>query len=246
MKRRPYTGRKRRRKRKLKLEQTGINLQNESSLHDALKRWVARPGDRLEAEVDGFVIDVVRKGLLIEVQTGGFTSIRRKLRDLVSAHRVRLVFPVAREKWIVRVCPETGQVLGRRKSPKRGTPREVFDELVRIPDLMSHDNFGLDIVMVQVDEYRCRDGEGSWRRRGDSIRGRELLGVLETLEFRQPGDFLRFVPPDLDEPFTNRQLAAAAEIRVFDAQRATYCLKKMGALSEVGKQGNALLFARAA
>jgi hypothetical protein len=164
----------------------------------------------------------------------------------VSEHRVRLVFPVAREKWIVRLCPETGDVVGRRKSPKRGTPREIFDELVRIPDLVSHENFGIDVVMVQVDEYRCRDGEGSWRRRGDSIRGRDLLAVLDTLEFREPADFLRFIPSDLDEPFTNKAFAAAADIQVFDAQRATYCLKKMGAISEVGKQGNALLFQRAA
>jgi hypothetical protein len=246
MTRKPYTGQRRGRKRKLKPEQTGINLQNESSLHDSLKRWIARPGDRLEAEVDGFVIDIVRGNLLIEVQTGGFTSIRRKLRDLVSDHPVRLVFPVAREKWLVRVCPETGEVLGRRKSPHRGVPREVFGELVRIPDLMGHENFGIDVVMVQVDEYRCRDGAGSWRRRGDSIRGRELVAVLETLEFREPLDFLRFVPADLDEPFTNKQLASAAEIHVSDAQRVTYCLKKMGALSEVGKQRNALLFRRAA
>jgi hypothetical protein len=245
---RPYTGRKRRRsaKPKPKPEELGINLQNESSLHAAVKRWLARPGDRLEAKVDGFVVDIVRRGLLIEVQTANFTSIRRKLRKLVEGHRVRLVFPVAKEKWLVRLSPETGEVLGRRKSPRRGQPRELFDELVRIPDLMSHANFGIDVLMVQTEEYRCRDGQGSWHRKGDSIRGRNLLDVLETLEFRAPGDFLSFVPHEIEEPFTNRQLASAADIRMFDAQRVTYCLKKMGALAEVGKQGNALLFERAA
>jgi hypothetical protein len=211
-----------------------------------VKRWLAQPGDRLEVEVDGFVIDIVRGDLLIEVQTANFTSIRRKLRSLVESHPVRLVFPVAREKWLVRICPDTGEVIGRRKSPRRGRPREIFDELVRIPDLMSHENFAIDILMVQTDEYRCRDGEGSWHRKGDSIRGRELLAVLETLEFRRPPDFLSFVPDDLAEPFTNRQLSEAADIHMFDAQRVTYCLKKMGALREVGKQGNALLFRRAA
>lgn len=244
----PYTGKslKRAARPKPKPEELGINLQNESSLHAAVKRWIARPGDRLEAKIDGFVVDIVRRGLLIEVQTANFTSIRRKLHKLVEGHKVRLVFPVAQEKWLVRICPETGRIVSRRKSPRRGHPREIFDELVRIPDLMSHANFGIDVLMVRTEEYRCRDGRGSWHRKGDSVRGRNLLDVVETVEFRSPADFLSFVPADIQEPFTNRQLAAAADIQLYDAQRVTYCLKKMGALTETGKHGNALLFARAA
>jgi hypothetical protein len=38
----------------------GIGSLNEKPLHAALKEWYARPEDRFEASVDGFVIDVVR------------------------------------------------------------------------------------------------------------------------------------------------------------------------------------------
>lgn len=48
----------------------GIGRLNEGPLHAALKRWCARPGDRLEAVVDGYVIDIVRADLLLEIQTG--------------------------------------------------------------------------------------------------------------------------------------------------------------------------------
>ncbi|GAG31638.1 unnamed protein product, partial [marine sediment metagenome] len=46
-----------------------IGLLNEKPLHAALKEWYARPEDRLEASVAGFVIDVVQGDLLVEIQT---------------------------------------------------------------------------------------------------------------------------------------------------------------------------------
>ena len=91
-----------------------IGRLNELSLHAGLKRWYARPGDRLEAPVDGYVIDLVRGELLIEIQTGSFSAIKRKILDLVSRGPVRLVHPITREKWIVKVGPDGPS--GRRKS----------------------------------------------------------------------------------------------------------------------------------
>ena len=51
-----------------------IGTLGEKSLHSSLKNWYAQPGDRLEAEVDGFHIDIIRKNLLIEIQTANFSS----------------------------------------------------------------------------------------------------------------------------------------------------------------------------
>ena len=39
---------------------SGIGLLNEKPLHASLKQWYARPGDRFEVPVHGFVIDIVR------------------------------------------------------------------------------------------------------------------------------------------------------------------------------------------
>ena len=51
-----------------------IGLINEKPLHASLKQWYARPGDRFEVPVDGFVIDIVRDNLLIEIQTRNFAA----------------------------------------------------------------------------------------------------------------------------------------------------------------------------
>jgi hypothetical protein len=57
----------------------GINVYNEKSLHAALKKWYTQPGDQLEIRVDGYIIDLVRGDLLVEVQTGSFSPLKRKL-----------------------------------------------------------------------------------------------------------------------------------------------------------------------
>jgi hypothetical protein len=97
---------------------------NGQPLHAALKAWYAGPDDRVEASVDGgqrgYVIDLVRGDLLIEIQTGSFSSIKRKLHDLVKRHPVRLVYPIAVEKWLLKLPKDGRDEPWRRKSPKRG------------------------------------------------------------------------------------------------------------------------------
>src|ERR1044072_3641712 len=97
-----------------------IGLVNEKPLHASLKQWYARPGDRFEVPVDGFVIDIVRDDLLIEIQTRNLSSIKSTLTRLSHSHRVRLIYPIFQEKWIVRLAAGGRSRSVRRKSPKRG------------------------------------------------------------------------------------------------------------------------------
>src|SRR5919106_2448020 len=152
---------------------SGIGLLNEKPLHASLKQWYARPGDRFEVPVDGFVIDIVRDDLLIEIQTRNFSSIKSKLNKLARSHHVRLIYPIVQEKWIVR-----GAI--RRKSPKRGRLEDLFWELVSIPQLLSNPNFSLEVLMIREEEVRRYDVKRKkWRRRGWVIEGRRLVDVLD-------------------------------------------------------------------
>ena len=215
----------------------------ERSLHAGLKSWYALPRDRIEVPVGGYVIDLVRRGTLIEIQTRGFAKLKRKLTSLMDAHRVRLVFPIAQRKWIVTTDPR-GRVLRRRLSPKRGSYRDLFAELVRIPHLMANPGFTLEVLLVEVEEVRCADGRGSWRRKGVSVLDTRLLEVLDRRRFRTPADLARLLPPHLQEPFTNRSLAAAAGMSAVAAGEMTYALRHMGALAVVGRSSRAYQFAR--
>ena len=215
----------------------------ERSLHAALKRWYALPPDRTEVPLGGYVIDLVRRGTLIEVQTRNFAKLARKLTRLVADHRVRLVFPIAQRKWIVTTDADGG-VLRRRASPKRGAYRDLFAELLRIPHLVGNPNFTFEALLVEVEELRCADGHGSWRRRGVSVVDTKLLKVCDRRCFRTAADFARLLPPDLEQPFTNRSLATAGNMPASLAGMMTYTLRRIGAIELVGRRNRAYLFAR--
>jgi hypothetical protein len=214
---------------------------NEHSLHSAIKGWYSQPGDEFEARIDGFVVDILRGDLLIEIQTRNFSAIKSKLAKLLEAHEVRLVYPIPQLKWIIRTA-KSGEIIGRRRSPRRGKLVDLFYELVRTAHLVNHERFSLEVLMIDEEEIRCNDGKGSWRRRGASIKDRRLVKVNGCAVFKDAEDFLRFMPPDLIEPFTNRMLAKMGGLRLNLARKITYCLRKMGVLETVGKQGRRLLF----
>ena len=195
--------------------------------------------------VDGFIIDIVRGDLLVEIQTGNFSAIKRKLTTLVGDHAVRLVYPVAREKWIIKLARDGEGRLGRRKSPKRGAFEHVFGELVRFPRLLASAYFSLEVLLIQEEEVRRYDGRRGWRRHGWVIHERRLLQVVDQRLFATPADIAAMVPRSLAEPFSTSDLATAIGQPRWLARRMAYCLRHMGALDAVGKQGNAILYTRA-
>jgi len=213
----------------------------EYSLHSEIKDWYKISGDKLEVKVEDFVVDILRGKFLVEIQTGNFSSVRKKLAKLLLRNQVRLVYPIAKIKWIVHVSI-SGRFISRRKSPKKGKLIDLFYELVHTPDLVRDRNFSLEVLLVEEEELRCNDAMGSWRRRGVSVKDRKLLNVFDRVLFEDSRDFLEFLPEELDGTFTNKVLSLKLGIPIKLAQKITYCLRKMGAISIIGKKGNELLF----
>ena len=219
---------------------SGIGLLNEKPLHASLKQWYARPGDRFEVPVEGFVIDIVRDDLLIEIQTGNFSAIKSKLHRLTRTHQVRLIYPIVQEKWIVRLPVNGGEVM-RRKSPKKGRVEDLFWELVSIPQLLSNSNFSLEVLMIREEEVRRYEKKRRWRRKGWLIEGRRLLKVVDQRLFVASTDWLGFLPQGL-ESFTTSDLATGMNTRRDLAQKMAYCLREGRMIELIGKRGRANLY----
>ena len=198
-------------------------------------------GDELEVKVEDFIVDIVRGKLLIEIQTRNFSVVKKKLIKLLLNNQVRLVYPIAKLKWIVHVS-RSGKFVRRRKSPKKGKLIDIFYELVHTPSLIKNRNFSLEVLLIEEEELRCKDGRGSWSRRGVTVIDRKLLKVFDRIVFEDSRDFQEFLPKELDGYFTNKVLALKQGISIKLAQKITYCLRKMGAISIAGKKGNELLF----
>ncbi len=220
---------------------SSIGTLNEKPLHASLKEWYALPGDQFEVAIDGFVIDVVQNDLLVEIQTGNFASIKAKLNKLVRSHHVRLVYPIAQEKWIVKLAKDKSSSVTRRKSPKRGRVEDLFVEMVSFPQLIKTRNFSLEILMTREEEVRRYEGKRKWRRGGWAVEERRLLDVVNRRLFERPTDWQVLLPKEMGS-FTARNLAEALGIRRPLAQKMAYCLRKAGVIELIGKQGRANLY----
>jgi len=220
----------------------GINIFNEKPLHAALKDWYAAPGDLQETRVDGYIIDLIHDDVLIEIQTGSFAALRRKLERLTHEHAVRLVYPVAQEKWIITQPAEEGAAQTRRKSPRRGRVEHVFRELVYLPDLLARPKFSLEVVLIQEEEVRRAEGKKTRWNKGWVKQERRLLNVIERRIFAEPADLAALLPPGLPALFTTREIAKAARIPPRLAQQMVYCLRGYGVIQQNGKRGRALVY----
>jgi hypothetical protein len=222
-----------------------VGTLGEKPLHAALKRWYAEEGDLVEEPVDGFVIDLVRSGLLIEIQTRSFSSMKRKLSNLLERHTVRLVHPIAAKKWIVKLDGQ-GEISSRRRSPKKGTAVDLFAELVSFPELLSHANLTLEVLLIHEEEVRRFDADKAWRRKGWVVEERRLLEVIGRHLVDSPEALARFLPSELPHEFTTADLAGALRCPRRLAQQMSFCLRRVGAIDMVGKNGNNIVYSRAA
>jgi hypothetical protein len=219
-----------------------IGTLNEMSLHAALKTWYQQPGDDVEMLIDGYVIDIVRDDMLVEIQTRNFSAIKQKLSKLTIRHHVHLIHPIPREKWILRVGANGHKQISKRKSPKRGSVEHLFFELVSIPKLAVSPNLSIEVLLTQEEEIWKNDGKGSWRRKRWSISDRRLLNVLESVILTTTCDYQNLLPACLSHEFTTANLMEVMGINYRLAGKMTYCLREMGAIKQIGKQGRAFLY----
>jgi hypothetical protein len=227
-------------------KQNRIGSMNESSLHESLKSLYAGKKCATEANLDGYIVDIRSKGRIIEIQTGGFSSFRDKIMSLLPKYRIRVVYPVAVEKTLVVIDPETKETAYRRKSPKKGELIDIAREILYIPRSILHPNFSLEVLLTREEEVRSADGKGSWRRRGLSIVDRKLLAIIERVEFKRAADYLRLLPDGLPRSFTNRVAAGIMRRPIEKVGRLTYSLRRLGLLEIIGREGNANVFRIAA
>jgi len=221
-----------------------IGTKNESSLHRALKFQYTGTGGKNEVQVGEYVADGVRKdGEYIEVQTGSFGPLKKKIAEFASRGKVRIIHPITVTK-IIEVYDTEGKFLYRRKSPSRGTHWDLFEALLHAPELPLVKGVTIEAVLIDTIEKRVKDGKGAWRRKGISIRDKELSAFHESIEFKKPKDYLRFIPFKKGAEFTVSSLADEAGISKWIARKVLYVLTKMKAVKRIGKKGNAWVYVR--
>jgi hypothetical protein len=215
-----------------------------------LKFQYADPG-KTETLVGEYVADGIGKsGEFIEVQTGSFAPLKKKVKEFAAHGKVRIIHPIAIKKTIEVYKPsrsrgrQYGALLYRRKSPLKGTAWNIFDALIHAPELPLIRGVMIEAAMIDVTEIRIKDGKGTWRRKGISIHDRSLAAWHESILYKKPADFLKFIPFKKNEEFTSSLLAEHTGVNKLIARKALYVLTKLKVVKRIGKKGNSWVYVR--
>jgi len=226
----------------------GIGTLGEKTLHAVLKDFFEPDAEAHEIRVGPYVADIVGEGGIVEIQTGNFDRLRPKLAAFLEVSQVTVVYPLTHQKWLFWVDPERGDLSARRKSPRKGNYPDAMPELYKILPLLTHPNLRMTLLLVDLEEYRLRDGWSKDKKKGSHRYERIPLALAGRLDLRSPEDWCSpearaaFFPTGLPDPFTSKDYAKAARLSIHAAQTALRVLHAMGAAQRCGKRGNLFLY----
>ena len=223
----------------------GIGTYGEKTVHSVLKNYFEPYADSHEQKIGGFVADIVGEDGIIEIQTAGFDKLRKKLECFLKVSRVTVVHPIPKNKWLIPIDPDSGEVGRKRKSPKTGTPYDIFPELYKIKMFLKDENLRICIVMLDVEEYRCppeETGLKRGRRKGYTRYDRVPVVLQEEIHLDELSDWGYFIPDGLPQEYTSKMFAQKAKLHTGSAQLVLNILNEKGVVERVGKDGRSYLY----
>ena len=179
-------------------DSAGIGTYNEKPLHKILKRTVCEDENAFEVKIGSFVADVRHEGRIVEIQTGGFYPLVQKLRYFLenTDDEIVVLHPIDAELTLIRVDPDTGEVIRKKRSPKKERPCDVLCELFYLRELFASPRVSVLIASVRGEEYRF----------SERVRGRKTGAydavylpkeLLETTWLSTPQDIVAVLPQEL-------------------------------------------------
>ena len=192
----------------------GIGVLGEKTLHATLKVWLDDDLTHHERPLpEGYVADIFDGERVTEIQTAGFSALRKKLAVLLGHYPVTVVHPLVRQKWVRWINPATGEVSPAHRSPRRGSFTDAGKQMVYILPLLGHPNLTIKLVLLDVEEQRLLDGWGNGGKRGSHRADRLPLALVDTLTLSKGSDYAALLPQGLSCPFTAEDFSKAARMQ---------------------------------
>ena len=223
-------------------QRLGIGTLSEKTVHAILKNYYEPDEDKQEIPIENYVADIYADGEIIEIQTRQLNKLRGKLTVFLPLYPVTVVYPIPREKWLIWIDEESGELSKKRKSPVKGNPYLAFPELYKIKMFLKDPNLRLRLLLLDIEEYRLLNGWSRDKKRGSSRFDRIPVTLAEEIEIDCLKDYMQFVPYELEGSFTSKEFAKAAHIPVPLAQTVLNILYHVGTVTRVGKEGSQYLY----
>lgn len=226
------------------LEKAGIGTLKEKTIHATLKNYYAPDPKEQEQRIDGYVADIFQDGQIIEIQSRNFNTMRQKLETFLPHYEVTIVYPIASTKWLCWIDKETGEIVSKRKSPKRGSLYAIIPELYRIKTFLPHPNLHFILCFLDVEEYRLLNGWNATKKRGSTRHDGIPKALVQEIHLVSLKDYYCFLPDTLPNHFTSKDLQILVKIPASRASTLLHILHYIGIIERIGKQGRAYLYQR--
>lgn len=223
-------------------QRIGIGSLGEKPLHAIIKNYLEPNPQNQEVAVQSHIADIFNRYGIIEIQTGSFGKINKKLQLLLPDYPITLVYPAAVKKTITWIDPATGEAVQTRQSPKHDNGLSVFYQLPYIkPENRCHNNLHLCILQLAVHETKLKNGYGKNQKKRAQRTGYTPVGLHGQVYFKQIKQLSRLLPFAPQEEFDVAMLQHRANISRVLAQRVCKVLTDCGALMR-DKQGRKYLY----
>lgn len=219
-----------------------IGTLGEKTLHSTLKYYYEPNMENHEIKIGPYVADICNEKGIVEIQTRNFSAMRKKLEYLLKTYPVTIVYPVSYTKWLYWIDETTGMISKKRKSPKQGTPLCIFYELYRIKHLLNHPNLSLDIILLNMEEYRLLNGWSEDRKRGSERYELIPIALKEQMSINSIEDYKKLIPKGLPDTYSSKDFKKASGLSLHHSQTALNILTYLGVVKRIGKRGNSYLY----
>ncbi len=226
-------------------ERSGIGTLQEKTIHAVLKEFYAPDENMQEISIGRFVADIYTGSDIMEIQTGHFDNLRRKLDSFLSDYPVTVIYPVPRIKYLIWVDTETGECSKPRKSTVKGSVYRAFYELYKIKKYLSNPNLRLRFPYLELEEHRLLDGWSRDKKKGSHRYDRIPKTFLGEVRIESLNDYLQLLPADLPEPFTAAEFGKAVGERKETAAKVAHVLNFLGVIERDENRGRAYTYRRA-
>ena len=223
----------------------GIGTLGEKTVHLILKNYFERNTSNHEIKIDGYVADIFNGQEIIEIQTRSFDRLRKKIPVFLSHYPLTIVYPVPYIKWIRWVNPKTGEISPPRKSPRKGSPYNIFPELYKIKNNLIMPNLMLRIVLLNMEEYRFLDGWSKDKKKGSTRCDRIPIDLVDEIYISGIEEYKLLSPDDLEHDFTVKDYQKASGLSYKASSIAVHVLNYVGAIKKIGSRTRSYLYSRA-
>ncbi len=219
-----------------------IGILAEKSMHRVIKSYLEQRQECHEIKVGRFHADIKNEAGIFEIQTRSLSPLKRKLEAFLPEYPVTVVIPLAEKKYVCWIDMQTGELTKRRLSPKKESFYTLARELFALQDHLAHPHFSILFLHLETEEFRFLNGWSKDKKRGSVRCDRVPLALLEEVRLSKPADYARFLPQNLPEQFTTKELGTLGKIPERSRWYVVALFVKLGLLEPCGKRGQSNLY----